>query len=455
MSSDWDSHWATEHAGEEHNHVYRDWDCDENGHRSTCIVCGEPIDAPHTFSGSTCSVCGYKKTSFTVTFNTNGHGTAPSAQTIEAGHSAIRPSDPAVNGWTFVGWYLDAACTNAFNFSAPINSDITLYAKWTEISSATETPSPTTDTPAPASTPAEDGPATVPAADTSTPAPGAEQGNPAPGPAADTPEGAPSEGTPTHSPEPSQTPSSSEGGAAGFVERLYTIALGRSSDPAGSQDWVDAITLRGETGAGCARGFLYSPEFLNKGVSNEEFVTTLYRTFFDREPDQAGFNAWVEVLNNGTSKEEVIEGFINSTEWANLCLLYGIRNGGTGVPNIEIEPNQGTIDFATRLYTTCLGREADQAGLMAWARQLSNQRDTGTGAARGFFFSSEFTNQNVDNGEYVTRLYRTFMGREPDQAGYNAWVEQLESGVSREEVFDGFAQSVEFARICASYGIVR
>ena len=246
-----------------------------------------------------------------------------------------------------------------------------------------------------------------------------------------------------------------ETGVAGFVERLYTIALGRASDPVGKQDWIDAITLRGNTGADAARGFLYSSEFLNKAVSNEEFTTILYRTFFNREPDEAGFNAWVAALNNGDSKQDVIEGFINSTEWANLCLTFGIASGGTGVPNIDVEPGEGTVDFCTRLYTTCLNRAADQGGLMAWARQLANQRDTGTGAARGFFFSSEFTNQNVNNGEYVTRLYRTFMGREPDEAGYNAWVGQLDSGVSREEVFDGFAGSQEFAAICASYGIVR
>ncbi|MBO4636983.1 MAG: DUF4214 domain-containing protein [Clostridiales bacterium] len=246
-----------------------------------------------------------------------------------------------------------------------------------------------------------------------------------------------------------------EPGVAGFVERLYTVALGRPSDPAGKQDWIDAITLRGESGASCARGFLYSPEFLNKECSNEEFVAVLYSTFFNRTPDNLGFTAWVEALNNGASKEQVIEGFINSTEWANLCLRYGIRNGGTGVPNIEVEPNSQTIDFATRLYTTCLGRNADEAGLMAWARQLANQRDTGTGAARGFFFSEEFTGQNVSNDEYVNRLYRTFMGREADEAGFSAWVAQLDSGVSREEVFDGFAQSPEFTVICASYGIIR
>ncbi|MBO4637862.1 MAG: DUF4214 domain-containing protein [Clostridiales bacterium] len=262
----------------------------------------------------------------------------------------------------------------------------------------------------------------------------------------------PTPAIPTAAPS-SQT--SSEPGVAGFVERLYSVALGRSSDPAGKQNWIDAITMRGETGASAARGFLYSPEFLNKQCTNEEFVAVLYRTFFDREPDRAGFNAWVGVLNNGTSKEEVIEGFINSTEWANLCLRYGIRGGGSGTPNIEVEPNQATIDFATRLYTTCLSRNADQNGLMAWARQLANQRDTGTGAARGFFFSNEFTGQNVSNEEFVNRLYRTFMGREADEAGFSAWVGQLNEGVSRETVFNGFAESPEFARICASYGIIR
>ena len=247
----------------------------------------------------------------------------------------------------------------------------------------------------------------------------------------------------------------SEPGVSGFVERLYTIALGRSSDPAGKSDWVAAVTERGQSGADVARGFLYSPEFLNKGLSNEDFVTVLYRTFFNREPDRDGFNAWVNALSNGASKQDVIEGFINSTEWANLCVFYGIRSGGTAVPTTNLEPNSQTIDFCTRLYTTCLNRAADQNGLMAWARQLANQRDTGSGAARGFFFSSEFIGQNVSNGEYVTRLYRTFMGREPDSDGYNAWVAQLDSGVSREDVFAGFAESPEFTRICASYGIIR
>ena len=69
---------------------------------------------------------------YTVTFDANGHGTAPSAQTVESGKTATKPADPTETGWTFGGWYKEAACSNAFNFSTPITGNITLYAKWTK-----------------------------------------------------------------------------------------------------------------------------------------------------------------------------------------------------------------------------------------------------------------------------------------------------------------------------------
>ena len=299
---------------------------------------------------------------------------------------------------------------------------------------------------------------TLPSNPTVTPAPG---GTTTPtlapggstGGSSTTPTTAPSQ--PTQQPSNPSTPSQSEeGGAAGFVERLYTVALGRPSDPTGKQAWISALR-NCSTGGEAAQGFLFSDEFLNKGLSNADFVAVLYRTFFDREPDAAGHAAWVAALERGESKQDVIMGFINSTEWANVCLRYGILSGGTGTPSITIEPNEQIVAFATRLYTTCLKRTPDQGGLMAWARQLANLRDTGTNAAHGFFFSDEMLNNPVSDEEYVTRLYLTFMDRNPDQAGFDAWVGQLKAGVSREEVFQGFAKSPEFGAICTSYGIVR
>lgn len=68
---------------------------------------------------------------YTVTFNTDG-GSAVAAQTVTSGAKATKPADPAKEGFTFDGWYKDAAFTTAFDFNTAINSDVTVYAKWKE-----------------------------------------------------------------------------------------------------------------------------------------------------------------------------------------------------------------------------------------------------------------------------------------------------------------------------------
>ena len=68
---------------------------------------------------------------YTVTFDANGHGTAPAAQTVSQGSKATQPAAPTATGYTFGGWYREAGCTNAFDFNTAINANITLYAKWT------------------------------------------------------------------------------------------------------------------------------------------------------------------------------------------------------------------------------------------------------------------------------------------------------------------------------------
>lgn len=66
---------------------------------------------------------------YTVTFDTN-RGSKIKAQTVEEGSKANKPSDPTKTGYKFVDWYTDKELTTPFDFSTPITSDITLYAKW-------------------------------------------------------------------------------------------------------------------------------------------------------------------------------------------------------------------------------------------------------------------------------------------------------------------------------------
>ena len=67
----------------------------------------------------------------TITFNANGHGTAPSPLTVNKGEQATAPAAPTDTDYDFGGWYKEAGCTNKFDFTKPVNGDITLFAKWT------------------------------------------------------------------------------------------------------------------------------------------------------------------------------------------------------------------------------------------------------------------------------------------------------------------------------------
>ena len=69
-----------------------------------------------------------------VTFDANGHGTAPGSVTVTTLGSTIdRPQNPSADDWAFVGWYKEKACEHPWDFwNDTVSGDITLYAKWTD-----------------------------------------------------------------------------------------------------------------------------------------------------------------------------------------------------------------------------------------------------------------------------------------------------------------------------------
>lgn len=70
------------------------------------------------------------KKKYTVIFAANG-GSAVGSQEVEEGGRASKPADPTKEGFDFGGWYTDEGCTTAYDFTAAVTEDITLYAKWT------------------------------------------------------------------------------------------------------------------------------------------------------------------------------------------------------------------------------------------------------------------------------------------------------------------------------------
>ena len=66
---------------------------------------------------------------YTVTFESNG-GTYYSPQTINKANPTLAVLNPTKSGCIFKGWYKDSECTEYYDFSEAVTSDMTLYAAW-------------------------------------------------------------------------------------------------------------------------------------------------------------------------------------------------------------------------------------------------------------------------------------------------------------------------------------
>jgi hypothetical protein len=118
-----------------------------------------------------------------------------------------------------------------------------------------------------------------------------------------------------------------------FVRQHYYDLLNREPDKAGLQNNTRVITVCANDAA-CieqkrvlaARGFWDSAEFKQKfpavvnqsgnpPFNNSEFVKLCYRLYLRREAEPAGFNSWLNLLNQANDYNAVIKGFITSAEY--------------------------------------------------------------------------------------------------------------------------------------------
>lgn len=65
----------------------------------------------------------------TVTFMKDAE-TPFDTSVVKKGNTVGVPAKPTNDGYSFGGWYTDVNCTTAYDFNSPVNTDITLYAKW-------------------------------------------------------------------------------------------------------------------------------------------------------------------------------------------------------------------------------------------------------------------------------------------------------------------------------------
>ncbi|MGO4376705.1 DUF4214 domain-containing protein [Pseudoduganella sp. RAF53_2] len=118
-------------------------------------------------------------------------------------------------------------------------------------------------------------------------------------------------------------------GSAGEAYRLYQAAFNRTPDLGGLGFYIHYLD-QGMSLESVANGFVNSPEFRSiygTNPSNTAIITHFYENVLHREPEQAGLDYWVNILNNKqASLAAVLIGFSESQE--NFVNLIGSMKDG-------------------------------------------------------------------------------------------------------------------------------
>jgi len=100
------------------------------------------------------------------------------------------------------------------------------------------------------------------------------------------------------------------------VALLYAAALDRRPDAEGLNYWLSNVA-GGQSMKHVADSFINSDEFIERfGLgSDEEFIDRLYLNVLDRQPDQSGYDYWVDVISQGEkTRANVLIDFAQSPE---------------------------------------------------------------------------------------------------------------------------------------------
>ena len=117
-------------------------------------------------------------------------------------------------------------------------------------------------------------------------------------------------------------------GNAGNIYRLYRAAFDRKPDDAGLGYWI-SIADKNVSSTFIATSLMQSQEFQAKygaSLTDEQFLTQVYANVLDRDYDQAGFDYWIGVMDQGVARGDVLNLIAQDKE--NYAAVIGdIRSG--------------------------------------------------------------------------------------------------------------------------------
>jgi hypothetical protein len=205
---------------------------------------------------------------------------------------------------------------------------------------------------------------------------------------------------------------------------------------------------------------LINPLLAKDGVS---FVTGAYSAFLSRVPDPAGASFYLESLNKGTHKFEILQAIAFSEEAA------GARHSPPNSPQAVIQRDWAALmklearRFVCGLYQSVLGRDPDPEGLASHLSRLQEGESkaqlvmsiAASDEAKQFreevrhsphlipLSSSLDEMMKYQGTTYIRAAYIGLLGREPDKVGLACYMPILERRHGKQKIAIALADSVE------------
>lgn len=106
-----------------------------------------------------------------------------------------------------------------------------------------------------------------------------------------------------------------------FINNVYKKTFSRDPEEYGFNYWYNKLISHEYSVRNFLINILNEEEFINKNLSNEEFITAMYSIIANRDPDKEGYNYWLNLfkqyqkeLDEKESKSKIILRICNEAE---------------------------------------------------------------------------------------------------------------------------------------------
>jgi hypothetical protein len=198
-----------------------------------------------------------------------------------------------------------------------------------------------------------------------------------------------------------------------YVTQLYVSVLQRQPDPAGLTFWTNQLNQNLATMSQVALGFTTSPEFRMLEVQD------VYQQYLHRSADPIGLSGWTQYLVQGHTVEQLQAEIVASQEYLQR------RLGGN------------TANFLGTVIMDTFNRSVTQADRNMFGNDF-NSYGARRSTAQDIFATNEYRQDLVES------YYQTYLHRNADPIGLNASVAALGNGVTNEMLIAVIVSSPEF-----------